>query len=217
MITYPDDLSKEDRAFLENYIKNGCPGLTTVNEVKTFQWFELYMSGKTYEEITKITGDRKDLIIYISHKTKWHEEKMKYYRDLTENTTSKLKDARYKSLDTVSTAVIALGKYFGDKFNNYLKTKDENLISNLDTKMLGQYYKSMELLDKITSQYNPIDVPSKPNHQNQPTININVGQGSDWAEIVATEDKVEINDKNAGEIIKILAKYKKSLAEESEE
>jgi len=212
MITYPDDLSKEDRTFLEGYIKNGCPGLTTINEVKTFQWFELYMSGKTYEEIAKITGDRKDLIIYISHKTKWHEEKMKYYKDLTENTTSKLKDARYKSLDTVSTAVIALGKYFGDKFNNYLRTKDETLIADLDTKMLGQYYKSMELLDKITSQYNLIDV-SKP-HQNQPTININVGQGS---EIIATEDRVEINDKSAGEIIKVLAKYKKLQAEQAEE
>lgn len=199
---FSEDLSEEEQVALQSYISNGCPGLTKIDDTKVFKWFELYMAGKSYSEIAAITKEKKDLIVYIAHRGKWHEKHMQYYADIANNLTNKLKKVRLESANTVATAITALGKYYGDQFNKYLLTNDGSIIANMDTKTLAQYYKSIEVLDKMMS-------PSSGGEgSSSPSVNINVGSN---AKIEQKDDKtVEITtDEAAGDLIKALAKYQR--------
>ena len=69
--SFNDEFSAEESASLAEYIESGCPGLTKITDDKVFKWFELYMAGKTFYEISQSSNDRLDLILYIAHKSKW--------------------------------------------------------------------------------------------------------------------------------------------------
>jgi hypothetical protein len=200
---FSEDLSEEEQVSLQNYISNGCPGLVKIDDTKVFKWFELYMSGKSYSEIATITREKKDLIVYIAHRGKWHEKHMQYYADIASNLTNKIKKVKLESANTVATAITALGKYYGDQFNKYLLTNDSSIIANMDTKTLAQYYKSIEVLDKMMSPNS-----GSSGDGGGPSVNINVGSN---AKIEQKDDKtVEITtDEAAGDLIKALAKYQR--------
>ena len=210
LTTIEHDFTEEESESLQDYIKNGKPGISRAVESDIFKWFELYMSGKTYQEIAKITNSKRDLILYISAKSKWTEKRLAYYSDLSQNIAEKLKQAKVDSLNTVTSIVAALGKYYGDKFNNYIATKDNDIIEDMDTKMLGQYYKSMEILDKIVGGAVRGDKSSNDN----PNVNINIGAG---AKISQTEDgDIDITDDVAGDMLRFLANRKKKDSEEND-
>jgi hypothetical protein len=136
------------------------------------------MAGKTYSEIAVITKSKKDLIVYISYKSKWLEKRTEYFTSIAENMTTKITNIRTESINTVATIVSSMNKYFGKKFDSYLSTNDDTVIENIDSKLLEKYYKSLEILEKVV---NPTAKdPSKPSSVN---ININsaasVNQSSD--------------------------------------
>lgn len=200
----PEDLSPEEKASLQEYVENGCPGLTKINDTKVFSWFELYMSGKSYNEIASITKDRRDLILYVSHKAKWHVRRMEYYNDISNSLTGKLQKVRIESANTVVTAITALGKYYNEKFNRFLLTNDSNIIEGMDTKTLAQYYKSLEMLEKLVNPSKNTEDPGK-----NPGVTINVGSN---ATVKQTDDNtLDIQtDDAAGDLLKALSKFQRS-------
>jgi hypothetical protein len=131
-----DDMTPEENKSLQEYIANGCPGLTQVDDSKAFAWFELYMNNKSYSEIANITKSKKDLIMYLSYKTKWNNKRMEYYADISQGLAIKLKNAKLQSADTVLNIITALGKYFNESANKYLSTNDKSIIENIDSKNL---------------------------------------------------------------------------------
>lgn len=198
LIPLSEDMSAEEKKSLTNYLNNGCPGLLKVKESDIFKWFGLYMGGKTYEEIASITKARKDLILYMSHKSKWHEKRLKHYEELTQNLLEKIGNSKLDSTNTIVTMIAALNKYYGDKFNKFLAQNDKGIIEGLDTKLLSQYYKSMEALEKLMSD---------PKDPKDPKVTVNMLNG-----VVkqTDEDNLEISDKDASDLLKMLAAYKKS-------
>lgn len=82
LISFNDEFSSEESASLALYIESGCPGLTKITDEKVFKWFELYMAGKTFLEISESSKDRLDLILYIAHKSKWQATKVEYFQDI---------------------------------------------------------------------------------------------------------------------------------------
>jgi hypothetical protein len=161
------------------------------------------MSGKSYMEIATLCNTRKDLVLYIANKLKWHEKRMSYYSDLSTTLVSKTQAVKVESASTIASMVSAMNLYFGDKFINYLKTKDSKHIEGIDTKMLTNYYKSLEVLEKLMGG----STDSK-----NPSVNINVGSS---ATVEQTNDNtVTVTDNSAKEILSALAKYKKQLAED---
>jgi len=195
-----EDMNIEEKKSLENYIKNGTPGISKITEVDIFKWFELYMSGKTYAEIATITKSKKDLILYISNKSGWNEKRLSHYKDLSDNLIEKIKTVKLKNTNTVASIINALGKYYGDKFDKFLSTNDNSIIEEMDTKMLAQYYKSMEVLDRIIAGASDSDKKS-------PTVNVNVGSGAEISQI--DENTVEVTDSTAKNLLRSLAEYKK--------
>ena len=200
LIKYPEDTTTEERESLQKYMNDGLPGFVRVNETDIFKWFELYISGKTYSEISKITNSNKSIILYISHKAQWNDKKLKYYNDLFLGLTNKLTQVKLRSANTIVTIVTALGKFYENKFNDYLSKNDKSIIEKIDTKLLSQYYKSMDALEKLMCTPG-----SRDDDENKGILNAKPANPS------FSEDSqdIEINDENAGEILKMLARAKK--------
>jgi hypothetical protein len=165
------------------------------------------MSGKNYGEIASICNVKKELVLYIGNKLKWNEKRMSYYSEISSTLLQKTVTVKAESANTIATMVSALNQYFGDKFINYLRTKDAKHIDGIDSKMLAQYYKSLEMLDKL--------VPSSPSVAATPAVNINVGSNAK-IEQSPNGDVTVTTDDSAKEILSALAKYKKKLSEEDE-
>lgn len=199
LIELPEDMTSEEQNRVQQYKKNGCPNLLSVKESDIFRWFGLYMSGKSYDEIIQITKANKDVVLYISYKSGWHIKRMKHYNDLLNNLQEKMTKGKLDSTNAIVTMIAALNRYYGDKFNKFLANNDKTIIETLDTKLLSQYYKSMEMLEKLMSEHS-----TKPNG-GDPKVNVFIENG-----IVSQNEKdVEITDKAAGSILKELVKAKK--------
>lgn len=202
-VTSRDDLNEEERSSLESYIKNGCPGLTKLEDTQVFKWFELYMSGKTYSEIAVITKSKKDLIVYVAYKSKWLEKRTEYFTSITQNMTNKITNIRAESINTVATIVSSLNKYFGKKFDQYLATNDDSIIENIDSKVLEKYYKSLEILEKVV---NPTS--KDPNRNPSTPVNINISGASVQQ---SSDSSLDISVKDdPSELLKKLAQQKKN-------
>lgn len=213
------DFTPEEKQSLDNFISNGCPGLSRVTDTLTFKWFELYMSGKSYTEIAQICKDKKDLIMYISHKTNWHDKKIAYLNSITSNLTQKVENAKIESTNTVATIVSSMNKYFGDKFNNYLATNDKSIIEDLDSKLLEKYYKSLEILDKLFDPAN-----KNIGQGNKTEVNVNVGNNATVKQV--DNNTIEINSNEANndqqgvspnQILMLLASLKKSQEDKAKQ
>jgi hypothetical protein len=202
---YQEDFTQEESKSLQEFVKSGCPGLAKISEDKTFEWFRLYMSGKGYGEIAALCNTKKDLVLYISNKLRWHEKRMSYYEDISSTLFNKTKDVKIESASTIAAMVSALNQYFGDKFISYLKTKDSKHIEGIDTKMLAQYYKSLEMLDKLMGGGSSSSTP---------TVNVNVGTNATVEQ--NSDNSITVTDNSAKELLSALAKYKKKLTEEED-
>jgi hypothetical protein len=201
------DLSKTDNDFTEEdvqrvntFVSNGSVGLESIvkDEHKVNSLFGLYMAGKTYEEISKISRVKKDVVLYLSAKMKWYEKRMAYLEDIQRQMTKKLTYTRIESLNFISDLINCHHKYYGDEINKYLQTNDRTIIDNLDMKALGQYFKSIEILEKILNPTNTNRTGSGT------TININAA----GSKVDANNDSIEITPSNTGDILKALANLK---------
>jgi hypothetical protein len=209
------DLSKIDNDFTEDevekintYVSNGCVGLATLvkDEHKVNNLFALYMSGKTYTEISKISRVKKDMVLYMAAKMKWYEKRMEYLDDINSNITRKLTETRVESMNFISSLISMHHKYYGDAINQYLRTGDRDIIDGLDLKQLTQYFKSIEMLEKIL---NPTNV-NRGGGANT-TVNINTPGGT----VEQVDDKtIEITPGNAGDALRALAELKDKKKEE---
>lgn len=204
----PQDMSLEEQEQLNMFLNNGCPGLSKMRDSDIFQWFELYMAGRSYSEIAVATKKKKEYILFMAYKQNWLDKKMNHFDDLLSGMEEKLQQTKLESINTISTIVNALGKFYGDQFLKYLTTKDPSVINSIDTKMLSQYYKSVEALDKLMGRAASNDGDGE---GRGPLVNFNLGAGATVSQI---DDKtVEVTDNTAGDLLKLLASMKKKDSE----
>lgn len=203
------DLSKIDNDFtdkeverINTYVSNGCVGLESLvkDDHKVNNLFALYMSGKTYTEISKISRVKKDIVLYMAAKMRWYEKRMEYLDDIQKNITKKITETRTESLNFIASLISMHHKYYGDAINDYLRTGDREIVESLDLKQLTQYFKSIELLEKIL---NPSNI-SRGGGSNT-TVNINTPGGK----VEQVDEKtIEITSDNTGDILKKLTELK---------
>ena len=200
--TKDNDFSEEDVERINTFVANGCQGLESLvkNEHKINSLFSLYMTGKTYTEISKITRVKKDLVLYMSAKMTWYNNRMEYLTDIQKEMTTKLKNTRVESLNFINSLISVHHKYYNDALNDYITTGDKTIFEDLDLKQLSQYFKSIEILEKMM---NPTNVTR--GGGSGTTVNINTPGG----EVKQIDDNtLEITPGKAGDILKALAAHK---------
>jgi hypothetical protein len=207
MAEMPQDMTKDEKEVVRNFIANGCPELLRVQQSDIFKWFDLYMSGKTYAEIATITRSKKDLIMYIAYKSTWMDKRLKHYEDISLNILEKIKKSKLDSANNLITIISSLGKYCEQRYNKFLTTNDPDTIEGIDTKIVTQYFKAMELLEKLINPEGEGDGNRKTSPQ-VPLVNINMGSS---ATVKQTDPQtLEITDETAGDLLKTLASLKKA-------
>lgn len=196
-----NDFNEEEVEKINKYVSNGCIGLQPVvaDDHKVNSMFGLYMAGKNYLEISKITRVKKDIVLYMSAKMRWYEKRIDYLDSLQSNITEKIKNTQIQSLNFIADLIAFHHKFYGEQIDEYMRTGDKTIVANLDMKQLSQYFKSIEILEKIL---NPANVQR--GKGSSATININAA----GAEIKADEDTIEIKPTSHGDILRQLAEEK---------
>lgn len=203
----PQDMTKEEKEAVQDFIDNGCPGIIRVQDGDIFKFFQLYMSGKTYAEIATITKSPKDMIMFLAYRSKWMEHRFKHYENISLNILDKVKQVKLDSANNLVTIVKALGQYCEMKYNGFLSTRNQEVIEKIDSKIVTQYFKAIELLDKVLSDDEPSE--GEAGKTKGPLVNINMAMGA-TASIKQTDPKtLEITDETAGDLVKALASMKK--------
>jgi hypothetical protein len=199
--TIDHDFEEKEVEKIKTYVANGLIGLQSVvkDEHKVNAMFGLYMEGKTYTEISKISKTKKDIVLYLSAKLKWYEQRMDYLEDIQSKMVQTLKTTKIQSLSFIQTLITMQHKYYGDVINQYLMTGNRDLIDGLDLKQLTQYFKSIEILERTL---NPTNVKSP---KGGTTVNINTQGGT----VEQIDDKtLEITPGITGDVLRALAKQK---------
>lgn len=204
-----NDFTDDEVERINKFVQNGCIGLETLvkNEHKVNSLYALYMAGKTYTEISKVSRVKKDLVLYMSAKMRWYEKRMEYLDDIQRNISKELANTQIEGLNFISGLISMHHKYYGDKINEYLTTGDETIIENLDLKQLTHYFKSMDMLEKLL---NPANVSRKGSSVN---VNINT-TGAEVKNV--DENTIEVKPGNTASILKSLAELKDKKKSEDE-
>lgn len=195
------DFSGSEKKELAEFRLAGLPGIGRYSDTDITKWFSLYLSGKTYMEISQISKTDIAYILYFSEKLKWHPKKTKYYDNIVNNMAQKVSQSKIDGINILTTAVSGLSKFFGDKITEAIMNNDDGLIQNTDLlKNLHKWTQMIETIDKLTAQASS----KKPG--SGPAVNVNV--------FTKSEEKttVEINQnekKENGSILRKLSDLKK--------
>ncbi len=194
------DFTADDLLAIQKYKDTGLRNILKYQEVDVFNFFELYMSGKTYTEIAKISKAPHQVILYLSDKLRWYEKRTQYYEELSRHIINKQQQTQLTNMNTMNTIQQALAKFYSDQFNKYLATGDKRFIERIDTKLVTQYYKAIELTQKLFTQSLNNGKTSKGNQINHPLVNINVGTKGE-ASIETEGQTVDIDEDNIEDVI----------------
>lgn len=199
-----NDFTPEEGETVNNFVKSGCPGLAVLaaDEYKINQMFSLYMAGKTYTQISTSLGVKKRLVLYMAAKMKWYEKRMSYINDIQNAMTQKISHTRVQSINFIADLINFHHKLYGEKIQEYMATGDEDKIANLDLKSLGQYFKSIEMLEKVVNPGNIRTPPVK----GGTTVNVNAPDGATVRAL--DENTVEVTPSSSADILKALTKLK---------
>lgn len=197
---FNDEFSEEESTSLANYIESGCPGLSKIADERVFQWFALYMSGKTFFEISQETKDKLELVLYIAHKSKWQATKLEYFQDIQTNLAKKVAMAKMEAANTMTSMMAALGKYHKKKADKYIMTNDDSLMESMDVKLWAAFCKTISTLDEMMNLES---------NKSGPSVNINVGNNASVSQ--KADGSLEVNsDSGVSDLLKSLAEFKKS-------
>ncbi len=205
-INLPQDMTKEEKEVVLEFIANGLPGVSRINESDAFQCFRLYMSGKTYAEIAVINKISKTLILYLAYKSNWMELRFKHYQDISLNILDKIQKVKLDIANTLVTMINAKSKYLEVEHNRYLITNDKTIMDGLKDVESG-YFKAIAALKNVLNADEESDPDKKPK---QPLVNIHMGMGAKASIEQTGPESLEITDETAGELVKALASMKKS-------
>lgn len=201
------DITPKELLKLAEFKEAGMPGLAVVvqNEVTLTKAFDLYLSGKTYHEISKIVNVKKDIIIYLANRHDWFGTKMDHLAILDANIKDRCLQADLINQDFVLQIQQFFLKKIGSKMTRYMASGDDEIAAKVDKKDLELYFKSVDLLDKLTSEKVPMGA--------RPSVGLNLGDGVTVRKVGENEVTITPRNKTVGEMLNELANTKR--AEES--
>jgi hypothetical protein len=206
----PEDLSPEEKEELKKYKKDGCPGLAGINATSVAQWFDLYISGKSYTDISVSMKAKRAMIIYIAEKGRWCEKRIRKYQEISDGLLEKIKNTVLESADSLTTMIAGFNKYYTNKLTKFISTNDDSIIEGLDVKLLAQYGKSLESLDKLLATARRVGQVPPENTMGEigkSEVNININAPNHVVEELNTIDISKAKD--SGEVLKALLDIRK--------
>jgi hypothetical protein len=191
------DFTDDEIYKIKTYTQNGMIGLESVvsDETKLHNMFSLYMAGRGYGHIASAVGVKKDIVLYLAAKLRWYEKRIEHINNIQRNVANKIAETKIKSVDFITDLINFHHKYYGESIDKFMLTGDKTIVEDIDMKFLTQYFKSIEVLEKLV---NPANVKQ--------STNITIKGDSD---VKIDKDSIEISSSTStGKMLEMLAEIK---------
>lgn len=196
------DFTTADLKAIEKFKDDGLPSVATLTDSTMVQALEMYLSGKSYREISQLVSKPKAMVLYLSEKYDWYGKRQEYLREIHDNMLQRTIEAKLVGQDFLIQLKQFFEKKIGRNINNYMRTDNEAFAALVDMKEIDKYIKTFETLDKLTTVKQP-----KSDKPSAPTIGINAGSsgvtitktGENTVEVTPTEKPKSALEKFAEE------------------
>jgi hypothetical protein len=198
------DITPTELLMIEKFKEEGKPGLLTVaqNEVTLTKALDLYLSGKTYHEISKVVNTKKDIILYLAQRHDWYGTKMQQLEILDAGIKERILQAKLTNQDFTLQLQQFFLKKIGRKMTRFMASGDDEVANSVDRKDIELYIKTVDLLDKLTTE--------KISAGHRPTVGLNLGDGVTIRKVGENEVTVTPRNKTAAEMLNELANMKRA-------
>lgn len=194
--TTSTDLTPKELNQLKSYMNNGLPGLHAFDLDKQMKAKELYLSGRSYDYLSKTFRVKKEAIMYVADKEQWYEQKIARLQGLALTLQPKLTIAQIESKHFLLDLIQFTHNYFQDKMDSYARTKDDRILETMNHKLLDKYYKTIELLYKLEDQDKKSPTPA---------VNLNLPEGATVERVDSDTVKITPSDEGKKDLAQVLA------------
>lgn len=178
------DIAGKDLVKLQDFLSAGTPGIEEVDETKVTRMFDLYLSGKTYNQISGIFRLEKGIVLYFSEKLSWFLLKQEYNKDLQASMRQRSIEAALMGHDLMLQILQMQHKKLSVKMNRYMASDNEEYANQINLKEIDSFRKNLELVQKGL----------EPKSGKGPLVGINVG--GEGATVTRTgENTIEVTPK----------------------
>lgn len=195
------DITPKELEVMNKYKESGLPGITSLSDVGVTKAIDMYMGGKTYHEISKILGVKKEIVLYLAHKFNWYGTKMEHLEILDANLKERILHANLVNQDFMLQIQEFFKQKIGTKISRYFATNDDEIASKVDRKDIEMYYKAVELMSKLTTE--------KPAAGSRPAVGLNLGDGVTVKKVGENEVVITPKARTTGEMLNELANLKR--------
>lgn len=194
------DMTDQELDKVKSYVDAGLPGVV-LEEAKLTNVLDLYLSGKTYNQIARITRIDKTVILYHSYKYNWFQMRKDYVTELEYTIQNRMIESKIVNQDFLLQLVHMWQKKIGAKINDYLASGDEKHANAIDLKEIDKYLKTVETLHRLSG-----GTDGKPG---TPAVGLNLGDGVTISK--GADGTVEITPKQTriSDMIKNMAEAKR--------
>lgn len=164
------DLSPIDLEKVRAFREEGMPGVYNLEESQIARMMDLYLDGKPYSQISRITRISKTTIMFLSDKFNWFALRQDYLIELEANMRNRVIESKLVSQDFLLQLSHAWQKKIGKNITQFLATGDEKYANEIDLKEVDKYLKTIEILHKISSE-------NAAGKNKTPAVGLNLGDG----------------------------------------
>ncbi len=178
---------------LSEFKKDGLPGITKFTEETIKKAKEGYLNGKSFSMISMELRVPKSVITYYAYRDRWQPERSERVSAIMESLSSQAPIMQLDNALFVTEMADFFKKYFRERIETYEKTKDEQVIANIDWKLFANFTKLLDLIkgNSATPPSPPVNITA-----NEVAINMKGGQNE--------------QDENLGNVLRALADINRS-------
>lgn len=195
-----NDFSQKDLEVIKAYEEGGLKEIGTVDEKAMANMLDLYLSGKTYRQISTIVKLRKEIVLYMSYKFNWFDLRQEYLEDLESSMRGRVIEAKLVSQDFILQLQTMWHRKIGSRVTKYLATGNEEFIKELDLKEIDKYLKTAELLQKLAGEGKSLTTDNT-----RPMVGLNAGDGVTIVKKGENEIEITPKSKAIGDALKMFA------------
>lgn len=207
---YQVDFSPEDIQALEAFNSAGRPNVARISETEVFSWFNLYMSGRTYQEIAKETRADINHVLFIADKYVWAEKKATHFENIMARIQNKMDTVKLEGVSFLYDLLSFTHSLYSEDIVEFIKTKDKQIAARVDLKIVDKYTKIVDAINKLTESPEDWLKRTKEN-SSRPIVNVNI----ETANIQQKDNEMTIDANSGKSVISQLAELKKKKETEN--
>lgn len=188
------DITEADNALIDKYVEEGLPRIAEIDEVKLARILDLYLSGKTYRQISTMMQIKKVMILYLSRRFNWFQMKQEYIADLEQSIRGRILEAKLVSQDFLMQLLLFWQKKIGKHINDFLVNGNETSAKNIDLKEIDKYLKTVEALHRLSTI--PSSTPVAP------AVGLNLGEGVTIEKVGNNTVEITPKSKKIGDMLR---------------